>query len=101
MFVKTYRYRVKKENLDKLIKINKEAGKIYKKYGGQGYKTLLKKDGRTIGILLLEFYQSKKQFNKIMNLVNKDKKITDLWKKFLLLVNEKEIKEEEFELTDD
>ncbi len=96
MFVKVYRYTVKNRRIKAIQKIEKEANKIYQRRGLKKSLTLTRRKGIVTHIMLLEFYDSKKQFKKVKSRVNKDPKIWILWKKFLKVVN-KPITEDEYE----
>ena len=66
MFVKSYSFKIRNKNINKLRKIDREAANIYKKYGGGMYINLYKKEKYYTKFLLLEFYKSKKDFLRII-----------------------------------
>jgi len=96
MFVKTYRYKVKKNNFQKWKKNNDIVTKLYKKYGGD-FQRLVRKENEFFLIVELGFYKSKKEFLKIIKQFDSDPKTNALFKEFLNLVHNKKFVEEEFE----
>ena len=96
MFVKTYRYTVRKANFQKWKKNNDTTAKLYKQYGGK-FQRLVKKKKDSFHILELGFYNSKKEFLQIIKQFDNDPKVGALFKDFLSLVHNKRFSEEEFE----
>ncbi len=97
MFVKVYRYKVKESDFEESQRISKDADLIYASYGmGKEPVTLYKKSNDLVEVLLIEFYNSKKDYEVLINKVNNDYRIRKLWDSFIELVHKKEIKEEEF-----
>jgi len=101
MFVKVYRYKVKESDFEESQRISKDADLIYASYGmDKEPVALYKKSNDLVEVLLIEFYNSKKDYEVLINSVNKDHRIRKLWDSFIELVHKKEIKEEEFETMD-
>jgi len=97
MFIKMDIYKSKKIDFHAWKEINKAAKKIYEEYGKMDVEILLSKTGRFIQITELNRYKSKVDFRKIMNKVNDDKRVADLFNKFLKLIYKKKFIENEFE----
>jgi hypothetical protein len=99
MFVKMYRYQVKKADLPEWRRIMRKAGKIYKAYGDKS--TELFRLGKTVGkyvtILEIDFYKTKRDYAAIEKKVDKDEKLNELWDEFLELARGGKWEEEEFE----
>ncbi len=96
MFVKIYRYRIRKNKFQKWKKNNDIVTKLYKKYGGE-FRCLVKKENNFPHIVELGFYKSKKEFLKIMMQFDSNPKADLLFKEFLNLIVNKKFTEEEFE----
>ncbi len=101
MFVKVYRYKIKEHDFEESQKISKDADLIYVSYGRTKEPiTLYRKTNDLIEVMLIEFYNSKKEHEALSSRVNNDYRIKELWNSFIELVHKKEIKEEEFETPD-
>lgn len=96
MFVKTYRYKIRKNDFQKWKKNNDTVTKLYKKYGGD-FKRLIKKENDFFHIVELGFYNSKKEFLKIIKQFDSNPRADALFKEFLSIVYNKRFSEEEFE----
>ena len=96
MFIKVYKYKIRKHDFKSWKKINDAARTLYKKYGSGNSKRLIRKYGEFIYVVELDSYKSKKDFGRILKQVNKDKKITALYHEFLNIIYQKRIYEEEF-----
>ena len=83
MFVRVYRFKVKSKDFEIYREIERKASMIYKKHGITKHITLFRKGKSFTHILLLEFYKSEKEFKRILKKVNADKRIKELWKRFL------------------
>ena len=83
MFVRVYRFKVKSKDFETYREIERKASMIYKKHGITKHITLFRKGKSFTNILLLEFYKSEKEFKRILKKVNADKRIKELWKRFL------------------
>lgn len=99
MFVKLYKYQIRRADLQKWEKINNAANKIYEHYGRVDFETLLRKEKYYIEVIELNRYASKNIFQKIIKEVDKDRRITKLYASFLKLVYKNKILEDEFETT--
>lgn len=97
MFIKVYRYKIKKSDFQKWKKNNDAARRLYRKYGGGNSKRLFKKDGNFISVVELDHYKSKKDFLKITKQVDRDPKTDALFQEFLGYVHNTKFIEEEFE----
>ena len=97
MFVKVYRYKIKRHDFRKWKKNSDAACRIYRKYGGGNSKRLFKKDGNFISVVELDYYKLKKDCLKITKQVDKDSKTDALFQEFLSYVRNKRISKEEFE----
>jgi hypothetical protein len=97
MFVKVYRYRIRKHNFEKWKKINDAARNIYRKYGCGNSQCLISKEGKLITVLELDYYNSRRDFLRITGLVDADLLIKSLFSEFMRVVYRKHITEEEFE----
>ena len=83
MFVRVYRFKVKSKDFETYREIERKASMIYKKHSITKHITLFRKGKSFTNILLLEFYKSEKEFKRILKKVNADKRIKELWKRFL------------------
>ncbi len=97
MFVKVYKYKIKKRNLRKWKNNNDSARKVYKKYGGGNSQRLLSKKGNWINILEIDHYESKNDFIKITKKVEEHPKIKFLLEEFLKIIHNGHFSQEEFE----
>jgi len=101
MFVKVYRYKIKESDLEESRRISKDADLIYATYGRDKEPiTLYKKVNDLVEVLLIEFYNSKKDYEILISKVNNDYRIKELWNSFIEFVYKTEVKEEEFETLD-
>ena len=96
MFVKIYRYKLKRTNLQKWKKNNDTVGKIYKRYCGE-FKRLIKRDKKFVHVVEIGFYKSKSEFKRIIKKFDNDPKVNVLFKEFLSLIHNSKFSEEEFE----
>ncbi len=98
MFVKLYRYRIKKKDFSKWKEIQKAADKLYKKhgYGGKSF-SLTKENAGFLTIIDVGFYKSKNEFLRIEKNVDNDRLLDSLWKKFLQILHNRRYYQEEFE----
>ncbi len=97
MFVKLYKYKIKKKDLQKLKRIHKAAQKIYKRHGAKhSWTVLLRREKGLINVLELNIYTSKKHFLSVKNKVDQDKSIHPLFEAFLNILHKKRYYEEEW-----
>lgn len=100
MFVKLYRYKIKKNALHKWKKIMKVAGGIYKKHGDKSkWVVLIKKEKNYISMIDMSFYKTKKEFLGVQKRVDKDKTIYPSYNEFKNILHNKSKRfvEEDFE----
>jgi len=97
MFVKIFRYNIRKKDLAKWKKIVKAADIIYKKYGEEQWIPLIRKENKVVTVVEVAVYKSRKSFEEIQKNTRKDKEIDMLFEELLKLVNNSKISEEEFE----
>ena len=98
MFIKMYRYKIKKKDFQKWEKIVNGANKVYREYGGKKWMKFTRKEKDIIAIMEMGFYPAKVYYKKMIKKVDKDPRIKRLFSEFLKLVNRSDIEEEEFEL---
>lgn len=98
MFVKIYRYKIKKKDFSKWKRAVESANRIYRKYNKSfRWGKFVRKNKKYICVVEIGYCKSKKEFIRTYKKTNKDKKIKNLWSKFLKIVDVKKIKEEEFD----
>ncbi len=86
MFVKAYRFKIMANKISKYKKIELNAWKVYKKYGGLKQFLFCKSNNLYCDILLVEFYKSCGDFERIKRIVDNDEKIKQLWLDFKKIV---------------
>ena len=69
MFVKVYRYKIKESDLEESRRISKDADLIYATYGRDKEPIILyKKVNDLVEVLLIEFYNSKEDYEKTLEI---------------------------------
>lgn len=97
MFAKLYRYKIKNYRVKKHTILGNKVSAIYKKYGANNYAHLFKKEGNFRIFMVIEFYKSKRDYERIMKNVDAHPEISNLWKEFLNIVDAHKVTGEEFE----
>ena len=101
MFVKVYRYKIKRNALRKWKKIMIVANKVYRKHGNKSKQfVLMNKEKNFISVIDMSYYKNKKEFLTIKKRVDKDKAISALYREFIGILHNKNKKftQEDFEL---
>lgn len=85
-----------------LKKINREAGKIYKRYGwlAKDWTLVRKNKGDVLEVIYLDFYLDQNHYRKVGDKGDKDKVLLQLFEKFEALIMPNSLKEEHYEVFD-
>ena len=97
MFVKIYQYHIQKDKVEEYFSIQEKASEIYSRYLDFHTMYLNSKDDETKWIEITR-YKDEDEYKKVMNIINEQKDIQDLFDVFqsLLLTDKREISEEDF-----
>ncbi|MBT2687468.1 hypothetical protein J7I93_04645 [Bacillus sp. ISL-47] len=95
MFVKLYEYRIRPENEQELLDIQKKAGEIYRKYTEVQTSVLKSKEDQSKWTEI-SYFKSEEEYHNMLPLINQDDEIQELFKKFQSLLISS-IKEEDYE----
>jgi len=97
MFVKMYSYHIQKEKEEEYLSIQEKAEEIYVKYLDIHTHYLKSKDNDTKW-LEVTFYKDEDEYNKSIEVINKQTEIQELFKSFqsVLVSEQNEITEEDF-----
>ncbi|WP_456278930.1 hypothetical protein [Bacillus sp. AK128] len=96
MFVKVYKYHIQNDKVDEYLSIQEKASKIYGKYIDLQTTYLQSIDDHTKWLEISK-YKDENEYQKSMDLINKEFEIKELFKAFqCLLVSDSEISEEDF-----
>lgn len=98
MFVKTYRYRISKQDFKEWKRITDRSNKMYQGYGAIGLQRFARKGERFIDVVEVGYFASKRNFRALEARINADPRIRSLFDEFLKLVGRTGIIEEEFEV---
>ncbi len=101
-FAVMYSYKIKRENLSQLRKINREAGKVYKRYGwlARDWTLVRKSRGDVLEVLYLDFYLDQNHYRKVAGKADRDKILLQLFGKFKALILPNSLKEKHYEVFD-
>ncbi|QOR64853.1 nuclear transport factor 2 family protein [Cytobacillus suaedae] len=96
MFVKVYTYHIQHDKVDEYLAIQEKVSKIYNRYLDFQNIYLQCKEDNTKWIEITK-YKDEEEYQKCIDLINKDKEIQTLFNAFQsLLVSQKKISEEDF-----
>ncbi|MGP4107916.1 hypothetical protein [Virgibacillus sp. L01] len=96
MFVKVYQYHIENDKVDEYLSIQEKASEIYNKYLDLNTIYLQCNEDSTKWMEISK-YKNEEEYQKSINLINKEKDIQELFAAFQsLLVSEKEISEENY-----
>ena len=99
MYVKVYRYKIKKNALREWKRTAGKAAKIYKGYGDKGkWLVIMKKEKNFVSVIDMSIYKTKGGFLKIKKKTDRDKMIKHLYLTFKETLYSKGFVEEDFEV---
>ncbi|RLE58576.1 MAG: hypothetical protein DRJ35_07665 [Thermoprotei archaeon] len=102
MYVKTFRYKVRRTLIDEVLDVNREMFERYKAYTQLKKAILIRNvDEDLLEVLEMYVFESWNKWKELMEKTKDDKELEDLWNKFISLVSEDEIIEEDWEILEE
>lgn len=102
MYVKTFRYKVRRTLIGEVLDVNREMFERYKEYTPLKRAILIRNmDEDFLEVLEMYVFESWKKWKELMEETKEDKKLEDLWNKFISLVPEDEIIEVDWEVLEE
>ncbi|WP_273833999.1 hypothetical protein [Guptibacillus sedimenti] len=97
MFVKVYEYQIHEESIEEYFRIQQKVGEIYGKYIDVE-TTYLQSKENSLKWMEIAKYESEKEYQKAMALINQENEIQELFKSFeaILLSDTNMVREEDF-----
>lgn len=97
MFVKVYRYQIRKRDLAKFTKVYRAAQRIYHQTGPGTSAFYIHPEGQRLTILDVGWYPSRRAFQTLMKKLDRDERVSALYAQCLHLMSRKRFVEEDFE----